>query len=552
MSVEYNETDEPELRDYLRILTRHKLLIFLVTVFIVGITIAYTAIQTPVYTASADVVLSPLSGVGLQGQSSSQNLTPTYISTQVQVFSSAEVKNLVSQKLHEKAPAISVSEIGVTAVLEVSASSTVPSDAAAIANAYTSSFVSLLQNQVSNAFAQSISGIQAQINKTQSQLASLDQQIASAPVKSQAALQAQLQPQINAAQQSLTVYGSELTDAQIQQQLGGQPAQVVTPANTPTSPSSPKRSQDAIVALIIGLLAGVSFALLAERLDDSVKSKETLEKVTKPLPVIGLIPYVDTWDDNKAHSALTLNSSSSPVAEAYRSLRTSIQFMSLDRSMRTIQITSSNKDEGKSTTVANLGVALAESGQKVIIVSCDLRLPKIHNFFNLSNEIGLTSVMLGEISLENALQKVNTARGELKVLASGPKPPNPSELLSSQRTIEIITELQVIADVVLIDSPPVLPVTDAAVLSRRVDATLVVAMSKKVTTRQLYRTVEILRQVNAPLIGTILNGAAPETGYGGSYSYTYGYGYYDTTPKHSSKKLQSSEGSNKKLFRQRS
>ena len=527
--MEYNESAEPELIDYLKILTRHKLLILAITILVVLIAVGYGYYKTPTYTATADVLLSPLAGVGVQNQASNQNLTPTFIETQVQLFNSAEVQNLVAAKLGEKPPPVSVSEVGVTAVIEISSTDISPTKAAKIANAYADSYVTLLQTQVKQAFAQSISGIQQEIDKVQNQITALNQQISSAPVKQQAALQAQLQPQISSDQQSLTVYGNELVDAQIQQQLTGEPAQIVSPAVVPISPSSMSPKKEGIIAGVIGLLIGIAIAFFVDRLDDTVKTKEDIERISRPIPVIGLIPFVEDWNDHKTHIAMTLGQTSSPIAEAYRSLRTSIQFISLDKSVHVLQITSSKKDEGKTTTVANLGVALAEAGQRVIILSCDLRLPKIHDYFNLSNKKGLTSVVLGEATLLESLQKVITSRGDLKLLASGPKPPNPSEILAGSKVTEIINDLKLMADVILIDTPPVLPVTDAAVLSRIVDSTLIIGMATKVTKKQFTRTLEILRQVNAPLIGILLNGAIPESGYGGSYSYTYGYGYYDSS-----------------------
>jgi len=163
-------------------------------------------------------------------------------------------------------------------------------------------------------------------------------------------------------------------------------------------------------------------------------------------------------------------------------------------------------------------VALARAGQRVIIVCCDLRRPRIHEFFGLSNDSGFTSVLLGKVPLSAALQKV-PGQARLSVMASGPLPPNPSELLSSKRTVEVITSLQAEADIVLIDSPPVLPVTDALVLSGRVDATILVCVSGATTRKDAARAVELLEQVDAPLVGTVLNGvsAANTYGYGGQY-----------------------------------
>jgi capsular exopolysaccharide synthesis family protein len=157
----------------------------------------------------------------------------------------------------------------------------------------------------------------------------------------------------------------------------------------------------------------------------------------------------------------------------------------------------------------------------VIVVCCDLRRPRIHEFFGLTNTIGFTSVLLGELPLSAAMQAV-PGQPRLALMASGPPPPNPSELLASRRTGEVLLALKSECDVVLVDSPPVLPVTDAIVLSRTVDATILVGTAGRTTKKEYHRAVELLQQVEAPLIGSVLNGVDSDDLYG----YGYGYGYY--------------------------
>jgi non-specific protein-tyrosine kinase len=211
------------------------------------------------------------------------------------------------------------------------------------------------------------------------------------------------------------------------------------------------------------------------------------------------------------------------------SLRTSLQFLGLDRPLKIIQITSASAGEGKTTTIANLGVVLARAGQRVVIVSCDLRVPRVHLFFDQSNEVGFTSVLLGQCPLSAAIQPVAGQPG-LVVLPSGPPPPNPAELLSTPRASEVLRSIASNCDVVLVDSPPTLPVADARVLSRAVDATLVVARAGKTSRRSLGRAIEVLREVGAPLVGTVLNGLQQRHGDTYSIAYGYGYGSYVETP----------------------
>jgi len=191
-----------------------------------------------------------------------------------------------------------------------------------------------------------------------------------------------------------------------------------------------------VLGLAVGLMLGAGAAFLFEYMDDSIKAKADLERATHGrLPTLGLIPAVPTWRDRDDARLVSLIDPGSGAAEAYRALRTTIQFMALERPISVLQVTSPSAAEGKSTTLANLGVALAGAGQRVVIVCGDLRRPRIHEFFGLANTEGLTSVVLGTLPLSAALQPVPAVPG-LTLLASGPLPPNPSELLDSKRTAE--------------------------------------------------------------------------------------------------------------------
>lgn len=193
----------------------------------------------------------------------------------------------------------------------------------------------------------------------------------------------------------------------------------------------------------------------------------------------------------------------SPVSEAYRQLRTNIQFYSLDRPIQTLLITSTGPDEGKTTTLANLGVTFAESGRQVVLIDCDLRRPSLHVRFGLSNETGLTTLMRDEGRPADLLRSTDVEH--LRVLTSGPLPPNPSELLGSQRMDKIIEAVRDQAEVILLDSPPIIAVTDAAVLSRKVDGVLLVVSVGKTRRDHAVRARRLLEKVNANVLGVVLN-----------------------------------------------
>ncbi len=202
----------------------------------------------------------------------------------------------------------------------------------------------------------------------------------------------------------------------------------------------------------------------------------------------------------------------SPAAEAYRTLRTNIQFSSLDRELKTILATSTAPDEGKSTTIANLAVTMAQSEQRVILVDCDLRRPSLHTLFQVPNEVGLTSMILAQ---DDRLMPLHPTEVQgLSLLTSGPLPPRPADILGSRRMQAVIERLKGEADVVLFDTPPVIAVTDAAVLASKVDGTLLVVKANQTTRERAKQARQILDKVKAHIIGVVLNDAAIDEGYG--------------------------------------
>lgn len=208
--------------------------------------------------------------------------------------------------------------------------------------------------------------------------------------------------------------------------------------------------------------------------------------------------------NNRASALITLTNPRSPISEAYRTLRTNIEFSSFDKKLRTLVVTSASPEEGKSTTLANLAVAMAQAGKRVILVDCDLRKPSQHLAFGLRNERGLTSLMIPDASLDN-LPLQPTAQENLWLLTAGPLPPNPSEMIGSKRMEEIIRALTERADLVIFDAPPIIAVTDAAVLAAKVDGVLLVVNAGGTKRDHLQKAHALLKKVNAPLIGAVLN-----------------------------------------------
>jgi len=494
----------------------------LATLVVVASALAGSFLQRPVYQGTAQILLQPRSTESPFDEQTGQRSDPARaVETEIQVMKSEPVRAEVERQLGA-VPKVSATPVGQTDIIEVKAENTDPQQAAAIANAYANAYIGFRRKQAVDDVLAASTEIQRKVTDLQRQTDAIRVPSPTAQNPNPAS-----PPEREALIEQQVLFKQRLSQLQVDAALKTGGAQLVTSASAPSSPIKPTPVRSGAVALAVGLIFGVGLAFLFEYLDDTIKGKDDLERATQGLPTVGLIPAVPGWRDRKRPVLVSLNGSKGPAAEAYRSLRTSIQFMGLDNPLRTIQVTSASAGEGKTTTIVNLAVALAQAGQNVVIVSCDLRRPRVHDFFGMTNAVGFTSVLLGEVPVSSATNKVNGIEG-LKVVVSGPIPPNPSELLAGRRTVEALAALQAEADVVLIDSPPILPVTDAAVLASRVDATLLVAAAGKTTRRELHRAHEVLRQVDARLIGTVLNGVTGEAAYG--YNYGYQYAYAESPP----------------------
>ncbi len=495
---------EPGLRDYLSVLRRRKGIILLIVLLVVVPTLVVSLLQTPVYAGQAELLLEARRSESLFDPSTGVQLNPDReVQNEIRIIESGPVRDAVRSALGS-APGVSAAPISQTDLIRVTARNTDPKRAALIANTYATSYIDYRRKGA-------VDDVLEASKQVQTKISDLQKQIDAAPG-----------PQKDSLVQAQSLFKQKLDQLQVDSALKRGGAQLVTPAVESRSPVAPQPVRSAALALVLAAILGLGVAFLIEFVDDSVKTKEDFERAAPGLPVLGLIPVVTSWKGGDGPYLVSVVEPMSPASEAYRTLRTSVQFLSLERPMGTLQVTSANPGEGKTTSLANLAVALARSGQTVVVVCCDLRRPRIHEFFGLENEVGFTSVLLGKVPLSEALQQVPD-QGRLTLLASGPLPPNPSELLSSRRTVEVLSMLQAQFDIVLIDSPPVLPVTDALVLSGRVDATLLVAVAGATTRKEAARAVELLRQVDAPLLGAVLNGVDTE----GSYGYSYQYYRYE-------------------------
>ena len=329
-----------------------------------------------------------------------------------------------------------------------------------------------------------------------------------------------LQSQINSLQAQINSW--QTTFAQYQGLLGEGSVKVldvIEEAPIPTTPIGANWSLQVLLAAAMGLLLGVAAAFLLEYLDDSLGMPDEASKSTG-LTTVGTIARIR--GDAPADKLITVSHPRSPVSEAYRALRTNLRFSALDQPLSSCLVTSPGPNDGKSTTLANLGVVMAQAGNSVVLVDSDLRRPTLHKLFQLANREGLTNVLLqDELVLDGRLQ--DTIVPDLRVLTSGALPPNPSELLGSKRMSRLVKKLEGEADVVLFDSPPTLAVTDAAVLSHNTGGVLLVADAARTRKAAARQAIEGLSRVGANVLGLVLN-RLPSRGPGGYY-YQYEYHY---------------------------
>ena len=423
-------------------------------------------------------------------------------------------------------PAYTARTVPSTQLIEISVTDTDPARAQAVARELVNQLIAISpsgqngESQKRQAFISSqlneledkITATQTEITRKQEELAGLfsARQIADAQI------------QIAALQNKLASLRTNYTALLSNTQQGAQNAiSTLEEAQLPTMPIGPHKSATILLAAAIGFILAAGAAYLLEYLDDTMKNPEDIQK-TLGLTTLGAVPVMKIGDGSEL---VVVTQSQSPTSEAYRVLRTNLQFAAVGRSLDTLMVTSPGPGEGKSMTAANLAAALAQGGRRVIMVDGDLHRPRQHRVFGLRNNTGVTTALIAETadSLDDMLQ--DSGVPGLRVLTSGPLPPNAAELLGSTRMRELLVDLHTRADVVVIDSPPVTALSDAAVLATQADGVLLVVDTGRTTREMARRAVGALRQVNARVVGALLN-RMPTRG-GGYYYYYSHYGQYD-------------------------
>lgn len=328
-------------------------------------------------------------------------------------------------------------------------------------------------------------------------------------------------------------------EARISEAAKSAGVEIVDTAKPPEFPIKPRKKLNILFGMLFGLALGVGITLLIDLLDDTIKTPEELERMA--LTALGTIPIVNIEDIRRRlkrqgkeltaqdevrleSKMITRFSPKSPISEAYRSLRTNIQFSDIDNPKRVILMTSAATKEGKSTTCVNLAITFAQTGSRVLLVDSDLRRPTLHSFFNVDKMYGLSNVLIGSLSFNDVIKRTEVEN--LDLITAGDIPPNPAEMVASERMRMFLEEARNRYDVVLLDSPPVVAVTDAAILTTRADATILVVSSGMTGRSELKRAIGLIRSVGSNVLGVILNGLDIKKMYGTYYYYFHYYQYY--------------------------
>jgi polysaccharide biosynthesis transport protein len=420
-------------------------------------------------------------------------------------------------------------------LLEITVTDSVPERAQAVANELARQLI--LQSPTVSAqgqgdrqqfISEQLDELEANIKETQAEIRARQDEIGQMFSARQIA---DAQAQITAMQAKLTTLQGNYAGLLANTQRGAiNTLAVIEPAGLPRTPVGAGQLSNILLAAAIGFVLAAGAAYLMEYLDDTVKTPDDISHLVK-LPVLAGIARIKAEKDRT--KLVTIEQPRSPIAEAFRVLRTGIDFSLIDSPQgATLLVTSATPSEGKSVTAANLAVVMAQAGHKTLLIDADLRRPVQHKLFELSNSHGLTSLLLnynpngtaaelGRLLIEMAPSPVP----QLQVLATGPLPPNPSELLGSARMRALLAALAAQYNFIVLDSPPTLAVTDAVVLSRQVSSVLVVVEANRTRRAQLKQVVQRLREAKANVIGASLNRLAPGSeGYG--YYYYYGHDYY--------------------------
>ncbi|HEB13188.1 MAG TPA: polysaccharide biosynthesis tyrosine autokinase [Actinobacteria bacterium] len=540
-----------EVSEYFQIIRERRRDIVLITLVTILVVFLFSIVQKPIYKASALIEVQPSdAGSSFLGQ---LNLPSVYsqperqLSTQADLVTAEPLALMVIDKLNLKmtpeefTKKVSVSAGENTDLIEITVADTDPIKASLIANTLTETFLTNTKKAASSEVSKAKDEVSFKMKDIQEDVrlySRLNNKEGEEGKPGES--DENVQSRIAIAKDIYTDLAGKYQQLKILEDLSTGGLKMVVVATTPRRPSSPDIPKNLFLALVLGLAFSGTWVFGTEYLDNTIKNADEVEKYLE-IPVLGQIPIVKdkeaekSTDKDETPVRAQIVHSSSIAAEAYRSLRTNIQFINFDSQARSIIITSPTAGDGKTTVATNLATTLSLAGSRVILVDCDLRHPKVHEVVDLDNTLGLSNVLVKSHDLNEVTQEVGDAG--LSVITSGPKPPNPSELLGSGRMSELIQFLKEKFDYVIIDTPPVCAVTDAVVLAGKVEGVVLICSLYKTTREAAIESRRSLEKVNSKLMGAVINKVDHSRRYGyysryGGYSrYGHYYGQYHDEEK---------------------
>lgn len=518
-----------ELKDYIRPLRKWWWLILAATLVATTSSFLATLRQPAIYRTTTTVMI----GSAIENPNPSGNefwLTQQLANTYADIAKRDTVRAGAMAELGMAwLPEYTARVVANTQLVDLTVTDTDPQRAKAVADALAHQLVLLSptapgrEDQQRQAFISAqLNDLEAKIQETQDEIGRKQSELANMFSARQIA---DTQTQIAGLQNKLATLQANYAALLANTQKGAlNSISVIEPAPVPTRPVGPNKGATILLAAAIGFLLAAGAGYLLDYLDDTLKNPDDVEKAAG-LTTLGAVPRIEGV--GAGNELATLIEGQSAGREAYRVLRTNLQFAAVDRPLSILMVTSPGPSEGKSLTIANLAVALAQADKRVILVDTDLHKPRQHRIFGLRNNIGITTALLEERPVADGLLQPTAVPG-LSVLTSGPLPPNPAELLGSARMRELLAQLAAQADTVLLDSPPAVALSDAAILSTQCDGVLLVFDAGATRREAARRAIEALRRVNARVVGAVLN-RMPLQGDGYYYYYYYNYGYYYNT-----------------------
>ncbi len=496
-----------DLQDALSVLWLRKWSILFVTLVMVGVALLVSSQQVPVYESQASVLVMAID-TGTGSVVAGPNLA-----TEAELVSSVAIAKIVINDLGiEIDPSTLLGNLSVdqptgTEILKMSYRDADPALARRVATGFAQGYLEFRQAAASKVIVESGQKLQGQIDALQRRLRDLETELLglSDNDPGRGSLEAEA-----AAIRNL-ILQTQIARLSLPRDVTG--GQIIQPASLPTAPVSPNHVVNGLFGLAAGLALGIGQALIRDRMSGRLRSSEELEEYLEA-PVLAVIPKVPNWRRRKRPYLVSVARWRSPAAEAYRVLRTNVLSATAAVGAKSIVVTSAHKGEGKSATVANLGVVLARAGKRVSLVSADLRRPRLHEFFSLEEGPGLSEVLGGRSPLQTAVQEVelpfsapmDLSAVTLRILPSGHVPADPAELLSSPTMVRVLQDLEETSDIVLIDAPPILPFTDAPMVAAMAKSVLLVIGPNSSTQSTILSARQQLDRAGARVLGGVLNG----------------------------------------------